>query len=78
MRINYSKEVDALYIELNDKPYHHSKRLDSYRCIDYSDDGDMIGVEILRVSKHFSLDDIPNRGGIIRQVRGSYPNLVSV
>ena len=78
MKINYSQEVDTLYIELSDKPYHHSTRLDAHRCVDYSDDGDMIGIEIMRASVHFSLDDIPNREKIFRQVKGDCPDLVRV
>ena len=58
MEYTYDKEVDALYIELNGKPYHHSTRLDAYRCVDYSDDGDMVGIEILRASTHFKIDDM--------------------
>ena len=53
MRITYDKSVDAMYIRLNEKlTYKSSKKVSDDVLIDYSDDGKVIGVEVLTASKN--------------------------
>ncbi len=53
MKITYDKSVDAMYIKLNEKlVYQSSKKISEDVLIDYSKDGDVIGVEILTASKN--------------------------
>ncbi len=51
MKITYDKAVDAIYIKLNEKlTYKSSKKVSDDILIDYSDDGRIIGVEVLSAS----------------------------
>jgi uncharacterized protein YuzE len=53
MKITYDKSVDAMYIKLNEKlTYKSSKKVSDDVLIDYSDDGKIIGVEVLTASKN--------------------------
>jgi uncharacterized protein YuzE len=47
MRIELDEAADALYVVLSDAPYAYGKDLDDSRRIDYSEDGSVIGIEIL-------------------------------
>jgi uncharacterized protein YuzE len=61
MKFEYDKEADAIYVYLSNKPYSYGKELDNERIIDYSEDGEPIGVELLCVSHGVIVDDLPNR-----------------
>ena len=53
MKITYDKTVDAMYIKLNEKlAYKSSKKISDDVLIDYSEKGNVIGVEILTASKN--------------------------
>lgn len=53
MKITYDKAVDAMYIKLNEKAsYKESKKVSEDVIIDYSQDGLIIGLEILAASKN--------------------------
>ncbi len=53
MKITYDKSVDAMYIKLNEKlTYKSSKKISEDVLIDYSEDGRIIGVEVLTASKN--------------------------
>jgi uncharacterized protein YuzE len=53
MKITYDKSVDAMYIKLNEKlAYKTSKKISEDVLIDYSEDGKIIGVEVLTASKN--------------------------
>jgi uncharacterized protein YuzE len=53
MKITYDKSVDAMYIKLNERlDYKSSKKISEDVLIDYSKDGQVIGVEILTASKN--------------------------
>lgn len=53
MKITYDKSTDAMYIKLNDKlTYKSSKKVSDDVLIDYSDQGKIIGVEVLTASKN--------------------------
>lgn len=53
MRIDHDHETDAAYIYSDSgKAYHHGVELEHWMRIDFSEDGDVFGIEILRVSNH--------------------------
>lgn len=53
MLITYDQKIDAMYIKLNEKKnYHSSKKITENVLIDYSDDGQIIGLEVLDASKN--------------------------
>ena len=53
MKITYDKQVDAMYIRLNDKAtYKKSKKITDDVLVDYAENGQVIGVEILEASKN--------------------------
>jgi uncharacterized protein YuzE len=60
MKITYDKSVDAMYIKLNEKlAYKSSKKISDDVLIDYSKDGNVIGIEVLTASKNAILP-LPN------------------
>ena len=61
MRYEYDPKADALYIYLSDKEYAYGEDLDRERRIDYDQDGNPIGVELLCVSNGVSLENLPHR-----------------
>ncbi|MEO6694510.1 MAG: DUF2283 domain-containing protein [Ignavibacteria bacterium] len=58
MKVKYDKEVDVLYICLSQKPVSESDESKPGIIIDYSMEGDLVGIEILEASKKISL---PNK-----------------
>jgi uncharacterized protein YuzE len=53
MKITYDKTTDAMYIKLNEKLlYKSSKKISDDVLIDYSNDGKVIGVEVLTASQN--------------------------
>lgn len=63
MKITYDKTVDAMYIKLNEKlAYKSSKKVSDDILIDYSEDGKIIGVEVLTASENAIIP--PSKGSI--------------
>ena len=59
MEIRYDKEVDAMYIKLSEGRYLESEELEDGVIIDFSDEGKIIGLEILNVrSKIKNLEEL--------------------
>ena len=52
MRINYDPEVDALYMHLLEIQAVESEEIAPDIIVDFSEDGKVVGIEILNVSKH--------------------------
>ncbi|RRB04516.1 DUF2283 domain-containing protein [Larkinella rosea] len=50
MKVRYDKEVDVLYIRLNDMPIMESDEDKPGVILDYSEDGLIVGIEILDAS----------------------------
>lgn len=57
MKVKYDKEVDILYICLSNEPVKESDESKPGIVIDYSEDGNVVGIEILDASKKTSLQD---------------------
>jgi len=50
MKVKYDKEVDILYIKLNDQPIIESDEDKPGVILDYAKDGSVVGIEILNAS----------------------------
>jgi uncharacterized protein YuzE len=50
MKVKYDKEVDILYIRLNEKPVDESDHDKPRIILDYAEDGSVVGIEILNAS----------------------------
>jgi len=62
MKITYDKSVDAMYIKLNEKlAYKSSRKISEDVLIDYSEDGKIIGVEVLTASQNAILPIPPKK-----------------
>jgi uncharacterized protein YuzE len=60
MKIEYSKEADAIYVYFKQEFVASSKEIEDGVVIDFDDEGHLIGIEVLDVSQRFSLADIVN------------------
>jgi len=70
MKVEYDPLVDALYVQLSDKPFAYTEnislRRDYERGVDYAEDGTPIGVEFLNVSHGVDLTDVPRADEIAK------------
>lgn len=53
MKISYDKDADAMYVQLTDKKFSKCKEIDRNTILDLDEDGNVIGIELLFVSKRF-------------------------
>jgi uncharacterized protein YuzE len=60
MKIEYSKEADAIYVYFKEAFVAKSKEIEDGVVIDFDGKGQLIGIEVLDVSQRFSLSDIVN------------------
>jgi uncharacterized protein YuzE len=60
MKIEYSKEADAIYVYFTQTYVAKSKEIEDGVVVDFGADGQVIGIEVLDVSQRFSLADIVN------------------
>ena len=60
MKIEYDKEVDALYIRLQEKKISKTKEIEDGLNIDLDENGKLIGIEILDATERYSKSDIFN------------------
>ena len=60
MKIEYSKEADAIYVYFKEEFVAKSKEIEDGVVIDFDEKGQLIGIEVLDVSRRFSLSDIVN------------------
>jgi uncharacterized protein YuzE len=58
-KIEYDKEADAIYIGLNDKPVSYTRSLDDSRYIDFDEENNPIGIELLNVSSGVTVGKLP-------------------
>ena len=52
MRITYDKEADAMYIKLTNEKFSKTKIIDKNTILNLDENGNVIGIELLFVSKH--------------------------
>ncbi len=60
MRIEYDREVNALYIRLQEKYVARTMELEEGLNLDLDEDGKLIGLEVLDATHKYSLTDIFN------------------
>jgi uncharacterized protein YuzE len=60
MKIEYDKEVDALYIRIQAKKVLHTKEIEEGINLDLDEDGKVIGLEIIGITERYKLEDIFN------------------
>ena len=60
MKIEYSKDADAIYVYFTEAYVAKSKEIEDGVVVDFDDKGHIIGIEVLDVSQRFSLADIVN------------------
>lgn len=58
MRIEYSPDVDALYIYLRDADIADTDEISDGIIVDYDKDGNVVGIEILWVSEKADMDEL--------------------
>jgi uncharacterized protein YuzE len=60
MKIEYDREVDALYVRLQEKYVARTIEIEEGLNLDLDEDGKLIGLEILDATEKYSLADIFN------------------
>lgn len=60
MKIEYSKEADAMYVYFKEDFVAKSKEIEDGVIVDFDEKGQLIGIEVLDVSQRYSLADIVN------------------
>lgn len=53
MKISYDPKVDAMYIRFKSGKYDHTKKITDEILIDLTNDGKVLGLEILDAKKQF-------------------------
>lgn len=51
MKVTVDKEADALYMRLSDAPIRDSEEVKPGVILDYDDDNNLVGIELLRLSE---------------------------
>ena len=54
MKLNVDKKADALYLRLDDSPIVESEEVSPGVVLDYNESNDVVGVEMLHLSKRSS------------------------
>jgi uncharacterized protein YuzE len=60
MKIEYSKDVDALYIRLREVQIEDSMDIEEGVTVDLDEKGHIVGIEILDASEKMNLTDLVN------------------
>ncbi|MBS3074983.1 DUF2283 domain-containing protein [Candidatus Pacearchaeota archaeon] len=60
MKIEYDKYADAVYIEFSKGEFAKNKKIDNDTIIDLDENDNILGIEIINVSKRLSKDFISN------------------
>lgn len=60
MKIEYSKDADALYIKLREAKIADSRDIEEGVTIDLDENGHIVGLEILDASERLDISDLVN------------------
>lgn len=60
MKIEYSKEADALYVYFRETYVAKSREIEEGVIVDFSEDGHIVGVEILDASQRLQPQELAN------------------
>ncbi len=58
MEISYDKEADAMYIEFRKGDFAKNKKIDDFTIIDLDKKGNILGIELLNVSKRIPIESL--------------------
>ena len=58
MRIRYNEKSDALYIRFREQKYFESDEIKEGFILDYDQNGNIIGIEILDASDYLNVDEL--------------------
>mgnify|MGYP001615063300 FL=1 len=58
MEISYDKKADAMYIEFQKGKFAKNKKVDDFTIIDLDEKGNLLGIEILAVSKRIPIESL--------------------
>lgn len=61
MQVTFYPDEDAIYFTLSDEPFAYGKDLRDKTHLNFSVDGEVIGVEFLSISDGVDLSDIPEK-----------------
>jgi len=64
-KYSYDKEADAIYIALSNEPVAYTKPIDDDRIIDYDNQNNPIGIELLCVSEGVITEGLPSLAEVI-------------
>ncbi len=56
MKITIDKEANAMYIEVSDEKFAKNRKIDNETILDLDAKGNIIGIELLNVSKRMTKD----------------------
>ena len=58
MEITYDKSGDTMYIEFRSGEFAKNKKIDDFTIIDLDKDGNILGIELLEVSKRIPISSL--------------------
>jgi len=58
MKVTYDEEADTIYMKLRETEYYESDEITEGFILDYDNEGNVIGIEILRASTHLNSEDL--------------------
>lgn len=58
MKIEIDLEADALYIEFQEGKWHKNKKIDDFTVIDLDRKGNLLGIELLQISKRIPKESL--------------------
>ena len=60
MKIEYDKQIDGLYIRIQEKDVARTQEVSDGVNLDFDEEGRLIGLEVLSASKRYASVDISN------------------
>ncbi|MGA2297705.1 MAG: DUF2283 domain-containing protein [FCB group bacterium] len=60
MKLKIDKESDALYFRIDDSKIVESEEVEKGVILDFNDNGQVVGIEFLNISKRASIDELKN------------------
>lgn len=76
MRTKYDSDADALYITIAESAVARTDEVDSGTLVDVDIRGAVVGIEVLRPSRRWPLDEIASRYGLDADVVRALETLV--
>ena len=58
MEITYDKKADAMYITFRSGEFAKNKKIDDFTLIDLDQEGNILGIELLEVSKRIPIESL--------------------